>query len=177
MTHAIDKFKVMNTTAKSEQPAVYAVTRAAVRKDDDDGVIAQALAILAGRVMGREAMNSPQDVKNFLTLKIAALEQEVFGVLFLDSQNRVIAFEILFTGTLTQTSVYPREVVKRALSLNAGAVILSHNHPSGEPEPSRADEMITMTLKSALALVDVWVLDHIVVSASGTVSFAERGLI
>jgi DNA repair protein RadC len=98
-------------------------------------------------------------------------------VLFLDSQHRLLALEELFTGTLTQTSVYPREVVLRALHHNAGAVVLAHNHPSGVAEPSRADEFLTQTLKSALALVDVRVLDHLVVGQGRVVSFAERGLL
>jgi DNA repair protein RadC len=127
----------------------------------------------------REApvFNSPQLVKEYLQLQIGPLPHEVFQVLFLDAQHHLIASEELFRGTLTQTSVYPREVVKRALSHNAGAVILAHNHPSGLLEPSRADELLTQTLKSSLSLVDVRVLDHFVVGRSGVVSFAERGLL
>jgi DNA repair protein RadC len=127
----------------------------------------------------REAplFNSPQVVKEYLQLQIGALPHEVFQVLFLDAQHQLIATEELFRGTLAQTSVYPREVVKRALSHNAGAVILAHNHPSGLLEPSRADELLTQTLKSSLSLVDVRVLDHLVVGRSGVVSFAERGLL
>jgi DNA repair protein RadC len=121
--------------------------------------------------------NSPQVVKDYLQLQIGPLPHEVFQVLFLDAQHQLIASEELFRGTLTQTSVYPREVVKRALSHNAGAVILAHNHPSGLLEPSRADELLTQTLKSSLSLVDVRVLDHFVVGRSGVVSFAERGLL
>ena len=143
----------------------------------DDKTIAAALAILANRVSGRDVMKDPATVKAYLQVKLATLEQEVFHVVFLDAQNRVIVDETMFRGTLTQTSVYPREVVKRALEINAAAVLLSHNHPSGSPEPSRADEFLTMTLKAALALIDVRVLDHVVVSASGTMSFAERGLL
>ena len=105
------------------------------------------------------------------------LEHEVFSVVFLDAQHRVIELRQMFRGTVTQTSVYPREVVKEALQLNAAAVILAHNHPSGVPEPSRADEFPTQSLKSALQLVDVRVLDHLVVTATAVVSFAERGLI
>jgi DNA repair protein RadC len=100
----------------------------------------------------------------------------VFGVLWLDAQNRLIEAEELFRGTLTQTSVYPREVVKAALTRNAGAAILYHNHPSGSAEPSRADELLTGNLKTALALVDVRVLDHFVVTAGKVTSFAARGL-
>jgi DNA repair protein RadC len=103
--------------------------------------------------------------------------QEVFAVLFLDGQHRLLKLEEMFRGTLTQTSVYPREIVRRALELNAGAVILAHNHPSGVAEPSRADETLTQTLKSALQLVDVRVLDHLVVGQGTVISFAERGLL
>ena len=105
------------------------------------------------------------------------LEHEVFCVVFLDAQHRVIELQQMFRGTVTQTSVYPREVVKASLALNAAAVILAHNHPSGAAEPSRADEYLTQTLKTALQLVDVRVLDHLVVTANVVVSFAERGLL
>lgn len=121
-------------------------------------------------------LSSSQQVRDYLRLALAGLAHEVFVALFLDSQHRLLAAEELFRGTLTQTSVYPREVVKRALALNAGAVIFAHNHPSGVAEPSRADELLTASLKQALGLVDIRVLDHIVVAQSGTVSLAERGL-
>jgi DNA repair protein RadC len=126
----------------------------------------------------RDALTSPQAVRDWLRLSLGELQHEVFVALWLDAQNRLIATEELFRGTLTQTSVYPREVVKRALANNAGAVILAHNHPSGVTEPSAADIALTSTLKHALALIEVKVLDHFVV-ASGTLplSFAERGLI
>lgn len=123
------------------------------------------------------ALNSPSAVRDYLRLKLQALPHEVFVTLFLDAQNRVIESEELFRGTLTQTSVYPREVVKRALHHNAGAVIFAHNHPSGVCEPSHADETLTQALKQALALVDVRVLDHFIVAGSGVLSFAERGLL
>lgn len=123
------------------------------------------------------ALSSPSAVREFLRLKLQTLPHEVFVVLFLDAQNRVIESEELFRGTLTQTSVYPREVVKRALHHNAGGVIFAHNHPSGIAEPSHADETLTQALKQALALVDVRVLDHFIVAGSGVLSFAERGLI
>lgn len=125
----------------------------------------------------RDALNSPQAVRDYLCLRLGNLTREVFVVLFLDAQNRVLAQEELFAGTLTQTSVYPREVVKRALHHNAAAVILAHNHPSGVAEPSRADELLTSALKQALALVDIRVLDHFVIAGNVAVSFAERGLI
>jgi len=125
----------------------------------------------------RDALTSPQAVRDYLCLKLGNLPREVFVVLFLDAQNRVLAQEELFAGTLTQTSVYPREVVKRVLHHNAAGVIFAHNHPSGVAEPSRADELLTSALKQALGLVDVRVLDHFVVAGNGAVSFAERGLL
>lgn len=124
-----------------------------------------------------DVLSSPRAVRDYLKLLLAGRGQEVFMVLFLDTQHRVIAFEELFHGTLSQTSVYPREVVKRALAHNAAAVILAHNHPSGVTEPSQADQLLTSALKQALALVDVTVLDHFVVAAGQTLSFAERGLL
>ena len=120
-------------------------------------------------------MTSPDIVRDYLTTKLADLEHEVFVALLLDSQHRLIRYEELFRGTLSQTSVYPREVVKTALAHNAGAMILAHNHPSGIAEPSRADELLTQALKQALALVDVRVLDHFIVAGADTVSFAEYG--
>jgi DNA repair protein RadC len=129
------------------------------------------------RLCSGNALNSPSAVRDYLRMKLQALPHEVFVVLFLDAQNRVMQFEELFRGTLTQTSVYPREVVKRALHHNAGAVIFAHNHPSGVAEPSHADETLTQALKQALALVDVRVLDHFIVAGSGVLSFAERGLL
>ncbi len=121
--------------------------------------------------------DSPQAVKDYLALHLGGRSQEVFAVMFLDGQHRLQTIEDLFHGTLTQTSVYPREVVRKALMHNAGAVVLAHNHPSGLAEPSRADEYLTQTLKSALQLVDVRVLDHVVVGRGQVVSMAERGLL
>jgi DNA repair protein RadC len=123
------------------------------------------------------SFNSPSVVKDYLRLVLGGRQQEVFMVLFLDAQHRLIASEEMFHGTLTQTSVYPREVVKRALIHNAAAVMLSHNHPSGMSEPSNSDRMLTDALKQALGLVDVRVLDHIVIGEQEALSFAERGLI
>ncbi|MFM9911994.1 MAG: DNA repair protein RadC [Methylophilaceae bacterium] len=125
----------------------------------------------------RDVLASPVAVRDYLKLKLGGLTREVFMVLLLDAQNRVLATEELFSGTLTQTSVYPREVVKCALHHNAAAVIFAHNHPSGVAEPSRADEMLTKTLKDALALIDVKVLDHFVVAGNVALSFSERGLL
>ena len=124
-----------------------------------------------------DVLDSPTLVRQWLRVRFSGLEREMFGVLFLDTQNRLIDFEVLFTGTLTQTSVFPREVVKAVLMHNAGAVLLVHNHPSGLAEPSRADEILTQALKQALALVDTKVLDHFIVAGSAVLSFAERGLI
>jgi DNA repair protein RadC len=122
------------------------------------------------------ALNSPRAVRDYLQLLLGARQQEVFLVLFLDTQHRVIASEELFHGTLSQTSVYPREVVKRALAHNAAAVILAHNHPSGVAEPSQSDQLLTDALKQALNLVDVRVLDHFIVGTGTILSFAEKGL-
>lgn len=128
--------------------------------------------------MGRDsALSSPQACRDYLRLKIGSLEHEVFVAVFLDAQNRVLAVEELFRGTLTQTSVFPREIVKRALHFNAAAIIFAHNHPSGIAEPSRADEALTQNLKHTLALVDVKVLDHFVIGGDSAMSFAERGLL
>jgi DNA repair protein RadC len=123
------------------------------------------------------ALNSPRTVRDYLRLKLQERPHEVFVGVFLDAQNRVLAVEELFRGTLTQTSVYPREVVKRALHHNAAALIFAHNHPSGVAEPSRSDEALTQALKQALALVDVKVLDHFVIGSGAAMSFAERGLL
>jgi DNA repair protein RadC len=158
--------------AKSQPPASYIVSA-----DDDSAVIARALQILQSRVNSGPVMDSPRAVRDYLTMRAAGLQHEVFAVMFLDSQHHVIETRDMFVGTLAQTAVYPREVCKAALTLNAAAVILSHNHPSGHPEPSRADEHLTATLKSALALIDVRVLDHIVTGGGSSVSMAERGLI
>lgn len=125
----------------------------------------------------RNVLTSPEQVRNYLCLRMGQLPQEIFVALFLDAQNRLLESETLFTGTLTQTSVYPREVLKRALHHNAAAVILAHNHPSGLTEPSRADEVLTRKLKEALDMVDVRVLDHFVVAGNSALSFAERGLL
>ncbi len=125
----------------------------------------------------KDILTSPKQVRDYLCLKLGNLTREVFFVLFLDAQNRVVTTEEMFSGTLTQTSVYPREVVKRALHHNAASVIFAHNHPSGIAQQSQADELITRQLKEALALVDVRVLDHFIVAGNTTLSFVERGLL
>lgn len=125
----------------------------------------------------RDALTSPAAVRDYLRLALQGKEREVFVAVFLDAQHRAIGVEELFAGTLAQTSVYPREVVRRALALNAAAIIFAHNHPSGVAEPSHADQALTRALIQALALVDVRVLDHFVVARGSCVSFAERGLL
>lgn len=140
-------------------------------------VLELARRALAQQLQDKALFSTPQAVRDYLQLQLGSRPHEIFAVLFLDSQHRLIALEELFRGTLTQTSVYPREVVLRALALNAASVVLAHNHPSGAAEPSRADEALTQTLKSALALVDVRVLDHFVVTRSQAVSMAELGLL
>ena len=143
-----------------------------------DAVIARALRIMESRLQYRDVtLTSPKAVREYLKLRIADRQHEVFVCLFLDSQHRLIAAEELFRGTLAQTSVYPREVVKAAIGYNAAAVIFAHNHPSGFAEPSHADETLTRALRQALTLVDVRVLDHFVVAGNAAVSFSERGLL
>ena len=144
----------------------------------DEDIIRMALAVIEHRFsLKRASLNSPQAVRDWLRLSLPAQEREVFCCAFLDAQNRVIALEQLFEGTLTQTSVYPREVVKAALHHNCAAIIFAHNHPSGIAEPSHADQILTQSLKQALSMVDVKVLDHFIVAGSSFLSFAERGLI
>ncbi|MBY0411162.1 MAG: DNA repair protein RadC [Burkholderiaceae bacterium] len=140
-------------------------------------VLELARRALAQQLRERAVFDSPDAVKHYLQLHLAAKGHEVFAVLFLDSQNRLLAMEEMFRGTLTQTSVYPREVVLRALHHHAAAVVLAHNHPSGSVQPSRADEALTQTLKTALALVDVRVLDHVIVAPGQALSMAEKGLV
>jgi len=137
---------------------------------------------LARRAIGEDLkagalLTSPGAVRDYLRLAIGARQQEVFVCIWLDAQHRVIRFEEPFRGTLTQTSVYPREIVKSALAVNAAAVIFAHNHPSGAAQPSQADELLTRSLKEALALVEVKVLDHFFIAGNQAISFAERGLV
>jgi DNA repair protein RadC len=124
----------------------------------------------------RPVFDSPKAVSDFLKLHFAGQPYESFAVLYLNAQHAFVAFEDVFRGTLTQTSVYPREILVRALHHQAAAVILSHNHPSGAAQPSRADEALTKTLKTALALIDVRVLDHVIVAGTRSLSMAEKGL-
>ena len=140
-------------------------------------VLELARRAMAEQLKEREVFSSPGALKHYLQLHLAAKPHEVFAVLFLDAQNRLLAMEELFRGTLTQTSVYPREVVLRALKHGSASVVLAHNHPSGTVQPSRADEALTQTLKAALALVDVRVLDHVIVAQGEALSMAEKGLL
>ncbi|TXI20673.1 MAG: JAB domain-containing protein [Nitrosomonas sp.] len=142
----------------------------------------QAVLEMARRALGEElkksdAMNSPQLARDFLCLSLANKEHEVFVGVFLDTQNRTIAIEELFKGTLTQTSVYPREIIKRALYHNAAAMIFAHNHPSGTTTPSHADKVLTQSLKQALAMIDIKVLDHFIIGSGTAMSFSEHNLI
>ena len=145
--------------------------------DEETNVIAQGLAILSRRMRANDQLSSPDSVRDYLRMSLSGREHEVFVVVLLDSQHRVLRCEEMFRGTLTQTSVYPREVVKTALAANAASVIFAHNHPSGANEPSQSDELLTRELKAALALVDVKVLDHFVIAGAQSLSFAERGLL
>ncbi|RRS01202.1 DNA repair protein RadC [Aquabacterium soli] len=142
-----------------------------------DQIIATAMRALDAKIIRHGSIASPADAKALACLRLGQLKHEVFAAIFVDAQHRIIEFVELFRGTLTQTSVYPREVVIEALNRHAHGLVIVHNHPSGYPEPSRADELLTSTLKSALALVDVRLLDHLVVAGGQVVSFAERGLL
>lgn len=140
-------------------------------------VVEMARRALREEMQSGDALNSPRAVREYLQLLLRTRPQEVFVAIFLDAQHRVIASEELFQGTLTQTSVYPREVVKRALHHNAAALIFAHNHPSGVAEPSQSDRLLTDALRNSLQLVDVRVLDHFIVAGAGCLSFAEKGML
>ena len=143
----------------------------------DEDIIREALRILSERLPRHSALTSPRITRDYLRLRFTGLQHEVFCCLYLDNRHRPIACEELFRGTIDGATVHPREVAKRALMHNAAAVILAHNHPSGVAEPSQADELITRRLKEALALIDIRVLDHLVVTDLATESLAERGLL
>ena len=140
-------------------------------------IVSMATRLLNRKFTKGRKLEDAADSKTFLALKLSHLEHEVFSIIFLDNRHKVITYEEMFRGTIDSASVYPREVLKRALQLNAAALILAHNHPSGEPEPSRSDEQITQRLKQALSLVDIRVLDHIIIGGTQPTSFAERGLL
>ena len=140
-------------------------------------IVQTAMKILSMKHRAGHTLGSPDETRDYLCLRLAEYRNEVFGALFLDNLCRIISIKELFQGTVNSASVHPRVVVQEAMTTNAAAILFFHNHPSGVAEPSRADEMITRRLKEALALVDVRVLDHFVVSAGESVSFAERGLL
>jgi DNA repair protein RadC len=177
--HLLKRFDGVRGLLRADAKALAAVKGlgGSAKRAELLAVLELARRALAAELAQRTVFDSPQAVRDYLRLQLAELAHEVFAVLFLDAQHRLLCFDEMFRGTLTQTSVYPREVLKRALGLNAAAVILAHNHPSGVAEPSRADEFLTQQLKAALALIDVRVLDHFVVARGGVVSFAERGLL
>lgn len=167
----------MNNVIKSEAPAPYSTEKI----DDDDSIIDQAIKLIQSKLKTPgKALTSPNLVREYLILHLAQFEEEHFSMILLDNRHRVLGFENIFRGTIDSASVYPREVVKSVLAHNTAAVILAHNHPSGDPEPSNSDITLTRRIKESLALIDVRVLDHIIVggcSKTLTTSFAERGLL
>lgn len=174
----LQHFKSLNGVFLADVQAMCAVPGMGVSKYCQlQAVLEMSKRALGETLQQTDSFSSPTQVKHYLQLQLSQLQREVFGIMFLDAQNRLIAYETLFEGSLMQTSVYPREVVKRALSLNAAALILSHNHPGGNATPSQADEQLTRSLKDALNLVDIKVLDHIIVAGQQSFSFSERGLI
>ena len=176
--NALDRFGGLNGLLSAPQRELQNVAGFGPAKCAQlHAVLELARRALREEVRRDTVLNTPSKVRDYLALSLRNQRQEIFIALFLDAQNRLIADELLFRGTLTQTSVYPRAVVQQALRHNAGAVIFAHNHPSGLAEPSRADELLTRALKDALALIDVRVLDHVVVAGHASVSFAERGLV
>lgn len=157
----------------SERKSYYMLEREAT----DAEIIQFAHKLLSRRFRKGRSITSPEDSKDYLISKLAEREQEVFSVIFMDNKHRILSYEELFYGTIDAAAVYPREVVKRALALNAAALIVAHNHPSGDPEPSISDDQITNKLVQALKLVDIRLLDHIVVGAGECISYAQRGMI
>jgi DNA repair protein RadC len=158
---ALARVKGLGAAKRAQFAAVVELARRSIQEDLKSGA----------------ALTSPGAVRDYLKLALGALPHEVFVCIWLDAQHRAIRFQQAFHGTLTQTSVYPREIVKAALATNAAAVIFAHNHPSGVAQPSQADELLTRSLRDALALVDVKVLDHFIIAGSHAISFAERGLL
>lgn len=148
-----------------------------LKRYSQEDILAAAALVMESKITFSDVFTSPTAVKQYLQFRVGIEEREHFLVMFLNSQNALITCENMFSGSVSQTSVYPREIVRRALALNASSVILSHNHPSGVAEASRADQDITKRIKEAMALIDVRVLDHIIVSNKSTFSFAEAGLI
>ena len=168
---------MQNASTKTNARRLTKAMSAALASQDAQQIIEAAQKIMETRAKYGNALTSPGAVRDYLRLSISDREHEVFCCVWLDAQHRVIEFEEMFRGTLTQTSVYPREVVKSGLRANAAAVIFAHNHPSGACQPSQADELLTRNLKDALALIDVKTLDHFIVAGAQSLSFAERGLL
>lgn len=155
----------------------HALSPSALNREEKDAVLKLAMSVLAQRHRRGRTMSSPAATRDYLRLRLRDQQHEVFGALFLDSQHRILKTEELFNGTIDGAAVYPRVVVQRALDLNAAAVLFFHNHPSGIAEPSQADRMITRRLQDALALMDIRVLDHVIVTSGDCASFAEMGLL
>ncbi|HBP0827683.1 TPA: DNA repair protein RadC [Stenotrophomonas maltophilia] len=164
-------------TLSLDKPLMVRDGRGRYRPADAEQILEAARQVIEQKMQRGEAFTSPAAVKDYLRAKLAGFEHEVFAVLFMDTRHQLIDYVEMFHGTIDSAEVHPREVVKRALRFNAAAVIVSHNHPSGNPEPSGADRALTQQLKQALALVDVRMLDHVIVAGAGATSFAERGLL
>lgn len=162
----------MNMTAFVKNESGMYLADGAIHPDE---IIQTAASILLGKLQGMESLTSPEDAVQFLRMSLSTKKNEHFAVLFLDTRHRVLGFEVLFNGTIDGAAVYPRVIVQKTLSCNAAAVILAHNHPSQDCEPSKADKDITSRIKDALQLIDVRVLDHLIVSTSNWVSLANRG--
>ncbi len=171
---SLDSFQAISVVASS---LLVRDVAGQYRPAEADEVLLAAQQLLAAQVRGSDVMSSPAVVKDFLRARLGSLPHEVFAVVHLDAQNRVLDYVEMFRGTVSQTSVYPREVVRDALLRNSSGLLLVHNHPSGVADPSRADEALTQTLKQAAALIDVRVLDHFIVAGNSVQSMAERGLV
>jgi DNA repair protein RadC len=167
----------MASCAKIRSCSFAALTADDLNPDEQEEVLRLARGVLESRILRSDVLQSPSETKAYLQYQLAGLEHEVFACVFLNNRHRIVAYEPLFRGTIDGASVHPREVIKVALRYNAAAVIFAHNHPSGEVEPSQADRSLTRRLQDACGLVDIRVLDHLVVSQEGIVSFAERGFL
>ena len=163
----------MNVFKLMDQPGVYTVETPLT----DEDILEKASDILLEKINNSDVISNPKDTRTFLKFKLSALEYEVFAVIFLNNRHQIITYKELFRGTIDGASVYPREVVKEALAVNATSIIIAHNHPSGVAEPSQADERITLRLKEALGFMDIRLLDHLIIGFDETVSLAERGVI
>ena len=163
----------MNVFKLMDQPGVYTVETPLT----DEDILEKASDILLEKINNSDVISNPKDTRTFLKFKLSTLEYEVFAVIFLNNRHQIITYKELFRGTIDGASVYPREVVKEALAVNATSIIIAHNHPSGVAEPSQADERITLRLKEALGFMDIRLLDHLIIGFDETVSLAERGVI